>query len=169
MALCLWCHQKGQYKESAYCGKNCMNTAEAQAPNLLAVPKDHNIYRSVVDQFEESWRHNTQKPKVHEVFKVVLSTTSRQAYEQYRYVIHSTNSKYVGKVKREHYRASVETQRGLPMGNQCRRWHGSQRDCDIGEQSTNTSLCNSNKCGICGIIRTSYKVSKAQRNISFGR
>lgn len=66
------------------------------------------------------------------------------------------------------YRTSVENQRGLPMGNQCRRWHGSQRDCDIGDQGK-ADLCNSGKCSICGIIRTSYQVSKAQRNISFGR
>ncbi|KAG5720522.1 hypothetical protein E4T56_gene2591 [Termitomyces sp. T112] len=146
--ICLWCRQKPQYQDSAFCGKGCMNAAEAKGPMLLPIPKGHNTFQSVVEQFQGSWRHNTKKPSVHHVYKIVLSPTSRQVYEAYR--------------------TSVELQRGLSMGNQRRRWHGSQRDCHIGDQGK-TDLCNSSKCGICGIIRTSYQVSKAQRNISFGR
>jgi hypothetical protein len=59
----------------------------------------------------------------------------------------------------------VERKRNLPEGNQRRRFHGTNRACDLGDNGS-TTLCNFklSQCSLCSIVRTSYKLSKAGAN-----
>ncbi|KAH0584894.1 hypothetical protein H2248_008172 [Termitomyces sp. 'cryptogamus'] len=152
--MCLWCRQKPQFMDSAFCGKTCMHVAEGQGPILVQIPRGHKMYKSVREQFTKSWRHPKKNcPAVKGIYRIILSESSRQAYEAYR--------------------ASVEvrghfTAQGKSAGNQNRRWHGTQRQCDVGDNGK-TSLCQQGNCAMCSIIKTSFQVKRAQGNISFGR
>ena len=62
-------------------------------------------------------------------------------------------------------RATVEargqfllTQRSA--GNENRRWHGTKRECNLGDKGV-TSFCSSPACSLCRIIQTSYNSSLA--------
>ncbi|KIO18859.1 hypothetical protein M407DRAFT_154616 [Tulasnella calospora MUT 4182] len=46
-------------------------------------------------------------------------------------------------------------------GNECRRWHGTKRLCNIGDNPANPTLCTQGGCSMCSILRTSFKVAKA--------
>ena len=50
------------------------------------------------------------------------------------------------------------TSQGRPSGNQQRRWHGTNRECGLGENGRN-SFCHSAQCSLCCIIRTSFDLS----------
>ncbi|KZT28139.1 hypothetical protein NEOLEDRAFT_1059572, partial [Neolentinus lepideus HHB14362 ss-1] len=45
-------------------------------------------------------------------------------------------------------------------GNQRRRFHGTKRACSLGDGGS-TALCSFKECSLCGIIKTSFKVSVA--------
>lgn len=40
-------------------------------------------------------------------------------------------------------------------------FHGTNRACTLGDRRTNDELCNNNKCNLCGIIRTSFDLSRS--------
>ena len=58
--------------------------------------------------------------------------------------------------------------RGLITGNQLRRWHGTIRNCNVGENGR-TSLCYSSQCSLCCIIKTSFDVAYSGKNTGWGR
>jgi len=60
------------------------------------------------------------------------------------------------------------TTMGLPPGNQRLRWHGTNRNCNIGD-SGRTSLCCSPHCSLCRIIKTSFKVAHSKKKTGWGR
>jgi len=70
-------------------------------------------------------------------------------------------------------RASVEARgkfaaAGRSAGNENRRWHGTTRECLLGENG-NTALCSSTSCSLCGIIRTSYSLNLFGKKTGWGR
>lgn len=73
----------------------------------------------------------------------------------------------------EKYRNDVE-KRGnfkavkLSAGNERRRWHGTNRDCNIGDAG-NVSFCSSATCSLCCILKTSYKLQAFGKKTGWGR
>jgi hypothetical protein len=80
------------------------------------------------------------------------------------------------------HRRRVAKQRGLHhnQGNTCRRWHGTARECRIGEWENkkqkrfNQEPCWSRGCAVCAIIRHSFRLERAEtrdptRRSMFGR
>jgi hypothetical protein len=60
------------------------------------------------------------------------------------------------------------TTMGLSPGNQRLRWHGTNRNCNVGD-SGRTSLCRSPHCSLCRIIKTSFDVAHSKKNTGCGR
>jgi hypothetical protein len=52
--------------------------------------------------------------------------------------------------------------RGLALGNQRRRWHGTNRECNIGDNGR-TSICYSSQCSLCCIIRSSFDMTHSKK------
>jgi len=126
---------------------------EKNAPQLVEVPNSHDTFKSVSDQFKTSWRHPTTCPIVRRVYKVIGHPTSISKYDAYR--------------------ASVEARgkfaaAGRSPGNENRRWHGTTRECLLGENG-NAALCSSTSCSLCGIIRTSYSLNLVGKKTGWGR
>jgi len=45
----------------------------------------------------------------------------------------------------------------MTEGNEHRRWHGTKRDCNLGDKG-NLGFCSSSSCALCSIIRNGFKV-----------
>ena len=60
------------------------------------------------------------------------------------------------------------TSRGMTFGNQLRRWHGTDRGCDIGDGGK-TAFCDSAQCSLCCILQSSFDVSLAKKKTGWGR
>ena len=70
-------------------------------------------------------------------------------------------------------RTSVESRgkfaaTGRSPGNENRRWHGTTRECLLGDNG-NTTLCSSTSCSLCSIIRTSYSLNLFGKKTGWGR
>ncbi|KAN0093141.1 hypothetical protein V8E55_003925 [Tylopilus felleus] len=148
---CLQCGKT--VKKGHFCGQACTSKVEKNAPLLIEVPNAHDTFKSVSDQFKTSWRHPTPCPTVRRVYKVIGHPTSISKYEAYK-----TSVEARGK-----FAAA-----GRSPGNENRRWHGTTRECLLGENG-NTTLCSSTSCSLCGIIRTSYSLNLFGKKTGWGR
>jgi len=75
--------------------------------------------------------------------------------------------------KYETYCAGVEAHgdfvsAGKSLSNEQRRWHGTLRECLLGDEGR-TETCNSTKCRLCQIIRRSFKIELFGNNKTWGR
>jgi len=87
-----------------------------------------------------------------------------------------------------HARRGVEQSRGIPDGNTRRRFHGTIRECCLGDTSSENALCRLSNCNLCRIIQvplertasfswylgaiflqSSFQLAKAGQRTNFGR
>ncbi|KIJ11977.1 hypothetical protein PAXINDRAFT_163988 [Paxillus involutus ATCC 200175] len=127
---CLLCGKAA--KKGCFCSQACAAKAEKNAPALLEVPTGHDTFKSVSDQFNASWRHQTSCPAVRRIYKGQFAAAGRSA------------------------------------GNENRRWHGTTRECLLGDNG-NSKLCSSQTCSLCGILRTSYSLNLFGKKTGWGR
>ncbi|OAX41486.1 ADP-ribosylation [Rhizopogon vinicolor AM-OR11-026] len=149
---CLMCG-KAVKRKGHFCSQACTSKAEKSAPSVLEVPQGHDTFKSVADQFKTSWRHQTPCPTVRRVHKVITSPASIAKYEAYRAAVEA----------RGNFAAS-----GRSAGNENRRWHGTTRECNLGDNGNGT-LCSSQTCSLCCIIRTSYNLNLFGKKTGWGR
>lgn len=57
---------------------------------------------------------------------------------------------------------------GRSAGNENRRWHGTRRECNVGDKGQ-TTMCSSNNCPMCSIIRNSFDLSRWGSKTGWGR
>jgi hypothetical protein len=87
----------------------------------------------------------------------------------------------------EHVRRGVEQNRGITGGNTRRRFHGTVRECRLGDTSSENALCRLSTCNLCRIIQvpfehatsslwylifsvqSSFQLAKAGQRTNFGR
>ncbi|KAF9243539.1 ADP-ribosylation [Melanogaster broomeanus] len=122
---CLLCGKA--VKKGHFCNQACAAKAEKNAPLLIEVPSGHDTFKSVSDQFKASWRHQTPCPIVRRVYKVIGHPSSIARYEAYRASVEA-RGKFVAA--------------GRSAGNENRRWHGTTRECLLGDQGTSEPLLN---------------------------
>ncbi|KAF9463918.1 hypothetical protein BDZ94DRAFT_1217414 [Collybia nuda] len=152
--ICLMCRQAAKQPGSHFCGQACADDCEKAGPLLLEVPRNHITFKSVADQFKASWRHTgTTCPPVRRVYKIQARQASLASYNAYR--------------------ASVEARgqfvaAGRSIGNENRRWHGTRRECTLGDKG-NTKTCSSQTCSLCCIVRTSFDLSLWGKKTGWGR
>ncbi|PSR83375.1 hypothetical protein PHLCEN_2v5754 [Hermanssonia centrifuga] len=70
------------------------------------------------------------------------------------------------------YSASVEsraqfTKQGKLPGNERDGWHGTRRECQLGNEGK-TRFCTSITCSLCGIIKTSFDLARGFNGTGFG-
>jgi len=123
------------------------------APLLLEVPSSDPRYSDISGQFTKAWKHTATAPRVARVYKIILPQSSLDTYEDYKARVEASGA-FVNK--------------GLPEGNEKRRWHGTRRSCQIGDDPKQLTPCKSTSCKVCCIIRSSYDVMFAATGM-FGR
>ncbi|KII92751.1 hypothetical protein PLICRDRAFT_172803 [Plicaturopsis crispa FD-325 SS-3] len=152
---CLVCRKSQKQGGSHFCGKTCADRAEKMAPAILEVPQGHSTFNSVADQFQTSWRHaGTPCPSVTGVYKILSTPASLAKYSAYRAAAET----------RGHFVAS-----GRSAGNENRRWHGTRRECTLGDNGQMTQFCSSPTCSLCCIIKTSFDLSLFGKKTGWGR
>ncbi|KAF7312710.1 PARP catalytic domain-containing protein [Mycena indigotica] len=152
--ICLMCKQAAKLSQSHFCSTTCADNAEKSGPMLLEVPVGHATFKSVADQFKASWRHaNKYCPPVRRVYKIVSTQTSMANYKTYQTTVESAG----------HFVAS-----GRSPGNENRRWHGTKRECNVGDKGQ-AQLCQSTKCSLCCIIKSSFDISLWGTKTGWGR
>lgn len=57
---------------------------------------------------------------------------------------------------------------GRSAGNENRRWHGTRRECSLGDKG-NTAFCGSSTCSLCCIVKTSFDLSLWGKKTGWGR
>ncbi|TFK49472.1 hypothetical protein OE88DRAFT_1663074 [Heliocybe sulcata] len=128
----------------AYC---CADHQKA-VPGIVRLEQTDAKYQDVLSQFQKKWLHSTNYPNVQYIFQVLQPRTAVAAYQDYRDEVESRGL-FVAK--------------GFEPGNQQRRFHGTKRACSLGNDGS-TDLCSFKECCLCGIIKTSFKVSLAGQN-----
>lgn len=141
---CIACLQGIARQGSLFCGISCITGTRDGGTKLLNISATHNGFRVVTDLFTQAWGHNTRIPVVRHIFAIITTENSNQQYKNYRDSVEAKR-KFVAK--------------GLSPGNEQPRWHGTKRECNLGNTPSQSSLCFSNECGLCGIIRHSYDIS----------
>jgi len=153
-ALCLLCLDAPMILKSHFCSRRCKNHAEERGPMILEVPLGHKNYKSVADQFKQSWRHTRAVcPPVRLVYKIVSPASTLVKYNAYRAAV-AARGKF----------ASL----GRSKGNENRRWHGTRRACYLGDKGR-TQLCSSPQCSLCSIIRNSFNISLCKKSTGWAR
>ncbi|KAI0277036.1 hypothetical protein BGY98DRAFT_655667 [Russula aff. rugulosa BPL654] len=170
--VCLFCKEMPTVevgsKQSDFCSKHCSMAALSRVPTILEVPvRNENIRRVshdrgspcapddgnfnpvVVDQFTKQWKHPTQKPTVIKVWRIF---GHRPVLDQFY-----------------RYQLEVERRTGIHGGNTRRRFHGTVRECTLGDTSRDGNLCAQTSCNMCRIIESSFQRARALERTNFGR
>jgi len=143
---CILCRRAEKYGDSKFC-RPCETALRGVGPILVGVPKDNETYNNVANQFRQSWRHPTPCPKVQEIYKIVERQKTVDKYNAYRDGVEARGG---------------FTTKNLTSGNQRRRWYGTNRNCNIGDNGR-TSLCSSPHCSLCCIIGTSFNIAHSKK------
>ncbi|KAF7336996.1 PARP catalytic domain-containing protein [Mycena venus] len=167
--ICLMCKQAPKQPQSHFCGAACADDAEKNGPMILEIPAGHVTFKSVADQFkvfsllvnklvlttvQASWRHTGKNcPPVRRVYKIVATQATQASYKAYQTAVESAG----------HFVAS-----GRSPGNENRRWHGTRRECNLGDKG-HTQFCASTKCSLCCIIKSSFDISLWGTKTGWGR
>lgn len=56
----------------------------------------------------------------------------------------------------------------MTAGNEQRRWHGTSRICNLGDNGE-TKCCLDSKCSLCSIVRISFDLGRWASNTKWGR
>jgi hypothetical protein len=140
-SACLLCRSTPKNGEFDFCGTTCRDTVRNLAPLVLEVPQDHVTFAMVENKFRQSWRAgSTRCPRVKNVYRIIVDSTSVQAYDNYLWT----------------------------HGNESFRYHGTERTCALGVNGY-TTLCTSPTCNACSIIRTSFEVTLSNPGGAFGQ
>lgn len=152
--VCLMCRSWPITGKHPFCSKTCATNAQRLSPAILEVPAGDDVFNSVADQHKASWRHtNKILPNVRYVYKIIASQASINRYEAYRAQVEA-RGQFIAK--------------GRSEGNENRRWHGTNRQCTLGENG-NTSFCSSASCSLCSIIQSSFDLSRFKARTGWGR
>ncbi|KAF5541078.1 hypothetical protein FMEXI_8099 [Fusarium mexicanum] len=113
-------------------------------PQMYPLKPTNPEYRKYDDYFIDNWKHALKIAKVRKIFRV----RDKELAASYRWKRHK---RYGGK--------SVHRARLL--------FHGTTRACNAGEEKGNGKMkwCNKSDCGLCGIMKNSFKVSKSKSDM----
>ncbi|KAG9031671.1 hypothetical protein FS837_002916 [Tulasnella sp. UAMH 9824] len=140
---CLMCKEFPKAPKRHFCGKACADKAEKAAPILMDVPETDPKFADIVKQFKDSWQ-DSNKPTVHRICKVVNARAVEERFQAYRQKVEQ---------------AGNWVSQGKTAGNETRRWHGTARECTVGDDPNNLDMCTSTSCGLCSVIRTGFDVA----------
>jgi len=109
-----------------------------------------NIVPLVEKKFKKSWQSGQACPSIKKVYKVVENSNFLIPYDEYLCVFLPTLAeawKLIFCDRKQH-------------GNECFRYHGTGRGCQLGDEG-HTTLCKSSSCAACSILKTSFQVNLA--------
>ncbi|KAK0236145.1 hypothetical protein EDD85DRAFT_791505 [Armillaria nabsnona] len=182
--LCEFCHKRRKFVDGAkkhpYCGRSCADSAMA-ATNSSSAP--NSTTPSTTNQTHS--KPKTDCLRCHKVPKLSDSPFCGQVCED----AVGRNAPTIIDVPHDHsmfknvsrtYKfpsddvekaGNFKADPNLTAGNEKRRWHGTRKDCNLGDPNSTqgTALCNAPSCSLCNIIRESFNISQWGKNTGWGR
>lgn len=61
----------------------------------------------------------------------------------------------------QHSRRKIEEETGLSLGGEQLLFHGTYRECSLGDSRDKVKLCSSLTCNVCRILYESFRVDRA--------
>lgn len=124
--------------------------AETTLQRLSTTDED---YEDVKDQFVQKWLHDSPVPRITAIYRIRLPRVHTREYTLYREYVEMKGQ---------------FTSRGLTKGNERRRFHGTRRNCTVGDHGS-TTLCASKRCSLCCIMKYGFDLDKAGKTTGFLR
>ncbi|KAJ4185717.1 hypothetical protein NW755_008167 [Fusarium falciforme] len=115
------------------------------APELSRLGESSHLYRDLCEAFYNSWRHPDKRATVRSIYHVTESEFD-QSYRGRRFLEYCIRGG--GRFKR--------------------RYHGTRRACLVGERGHVLELCDNGECGVCGILKHSFRIPRECRGSMFG-
>ncbi|KAF9001575.1 hypothetical protein BDQ17DRAFT_1281419 [Cyathus striatus] len=134
---------------------NPKNQGNGKWGRLSLLPRNDPNYLFVCNQFRKGWKHPKKpRPKVWAVFKILSSEASLKPFHEYRAMV-----------------ASSPAMQGISQNpaNEQLLFHGTNRRCLLGEDSTRVRLCPLAECFLCSVVRGSYDIEKCGVKNKFRR
>ncbi|KAF9790497.1 hypothetical protein BJ322DRAFT_393641 [Thelephora terrestris] len=148
---CICCRKAPVIDPISFC-QSCSDEVFYMAPLIVEVPTDHERYTSVASQFKKKWQHNNNCPEVRAIYKIVSTIESLENFEQYLNLVEAKGNFMA---------------QGKTRGNENRRWHGTTRNCNIGDKGE-TDFCQDSSCSLCSIMKSSFDLSFSMGTGMFG-
>lgn len=148
---CIRCRKEPTDGAAVFC-QFCSGDVFYMAPMIVEVPADHDRYKSVASQFQKKWQHNKNCPEVRAIYKIVNTEDDLKKFDQY--------------IEQVEARGQFVSQ-GKSRGNENRRWHGTTRNCNIGDTGV-TRFCTDTSCALCCIMKNSFDISFSATTGMFG-
>jgi hypothetical protein len=183
------CLQVPKTNLSHFCSQTCIDKVEKLGSTILEVPSGHITFKSgkqspgintILSANIKQWLINSSLRGA--IIQRVLPSAEFIKYVFLR--LPSLHTTPIGKIElhswirrvRSHNsntRSSVEVRgqfvsQGRSAGNENRRWHGTRRECHLGDKG-NTQLCASPTCSLCSIVKNSYDLSLFGKKTGWGR
>jgi len=150
---CLFCSKWAKAlvngKLSDFCSKKCSRDALNAAPLILEVPSSSKSYAEVSDKFKDDWTNPTSTPTVVKIWKILCDRMHGNQFAQYK--------------------LAVERSTGERGANSRRRWHGTVRVCQLGDEDDQHDLCNNDGCSLCAIINSSFQLAQFGQRFKSGQ
>ncbi|KJA22713.1 hypothetical protein HYPSUDRAFT_40822 [Hypholoma sublateritium FD-334 SS-4] len=126
-------------------GRVYLHSCYDASVNLIHVRSDDPEYRIIAQKFLNGWLHpDKPTPTIKRIFYVAYST--EEGLEHL-----GRFSDYCNRV-----------------GNVEMLFHGTRCECRIGETATSVTVCASETCNLCKIIKGSYRMERAKGQRMFG-
>ncbi|KAF8830105.1 hypothetical protein HHX47_DHR2000569 [Lentinula edodes] len=152
--ICIECFAKTVRPEHIFCSQTCMFITKSKGPILLKVPAGHKDFDDVRDQFYYSWT-DPNSPCVKHIFKIMYPEEMTTAYHRYKRTIEA--------------RSQFAAFPPMSAGNEAQSWHGTNRECLLGERDR-SRFCISSSCSLCCVIKSSFDIGFVKTNVArFGR
>ncbi|KIO17228.1 hypothetical protein M407DRAFT_33130 [Tulasnella calospora MUT 4182] len=132
-----------------FCGQSCNDRVSNGGPSLLPLEDRDPKFEEIRHLFDVSWKCTKKpKPKVTVIHKIVLGKNSMSNFFAYR--------------------KSVEDKRNFisqcrTPGNEGRRWFGTHRECQIGDNPNSMAYCANPRCSLCTLLKKSFKKGNTER------
>ena len=125
----------------------------------------------VASQFQKKWQHNKNCPEVRAIYKIVNTEDDLKNFDQYMSVPLIVTGSFI-LIYARNYSEQVEAKgqfvsQGKSRGNENRRWHGTTRNCNIGDTGV-TRFCTDTSCALCCIMKNSFDISFSATTGMFG-
>ncbi|KAF5314277.1 hypothetical protein D9619_011840 [Psilocybe cf. subviscida] len=136
--LCWAAPKKGPKND--FCSDLCTDIAVQRGPFLLEIPRGHASFQIVEQHCIENWKtKQSNYPIIKRIYMVQPHAGFEAAYRAYQ--------------------AQISSPVGLNRnGNEVRHWISPSRQCSLGDAGY-TTPCDSTKCMLCSLVRTSPKSS----------
>ncbi|KAJ7819809.1 hypothetical protein B0H13DRAFT_1661185, partial [Mycena leptocephala] len=148
----LVCQRAYILPDSTFCGKACADVVERNGTTLVEVSPA--TFSSAVDFSIGELEARHQMPRVTKIYKVIAPDSSMKSYNAYRDRVEKA-----GQFKKQ----------GKSPGNEKRRWHGTSRQCYLGDTGPRPKLCGSPTCAICSILKSSFDLAFFGKKTKWGR